>query len=40
MTIKDDVIGGGFAEVRDGETITPVIRPPRDELPDSKSDKD
>jgi hypothetical protein len=23
----DDLIGGGFAEVRDGETITPAIRP-------------
>lgn len=37
MTLKgdaDDVIGGGFAEVRDGETIAPVIRPPQDALPD------
>lgn len=23
----DDILGGGFAEVRDGVTITPVIRP-------------
>lgn len=26
--------GGGFAEVRDGHEITPVIRPPRDSVPE------
>lgn len=38
MNLTDDVHGGGFAEVRDGQTITPVIRPPRESLPDEATD--
>lgn len=32
MIYDEDLGGGGFADVRDGQVVEPVIRPPDDEL--------